>query len=136
MTLRALVTAAAAGALAVSGLSLYVAGRRDGGEVREAEVAALTRERDAARLEAEGERASGQRLAEAQARAVQGQAVVSAFIPQALKTEDGHETLAAERARVEAIGTRHMKGVGKNLEAALNQKYENSKGHWKVSYTF
>lgn len=32
---------------------------------------------------------------------------------------------AAERARVEAIGTRHMKGVGKNLEAALNQKYEN-----------
>lgn len=98
MTLRALVTAAAAGALAVSALSLYVAGRRDGGEVREAEVAALTRERDAARLEAEGERASGQRLAAAQARAVQGQAVVSAFIPQALKTEDGHETLAVERA--------------------------------------
>ena len=32
---------------------------------------------------------------------------------------------AAEHARVEAIGTRHMKGVGKNLEAALNQKYEN-----------
>ena len=32
---------------------------------------------------------------------------------------------AAERARVEAIGSRHMKGVGKNLEAALNQRYEN-----------
>ena len=31
---------------------------------------------------------------------------------------------AAERARVEAIGSRHMKGVGKNLEAALNQRYE------------
>ena len=32
---------------------------------------------------------------------------------------------AAERARVEAIGSRHMRGVSKNLEAALNQKYEN-----------
>ncbi len=32
---------------------------------------------------------------------------------------------AAERARVEAIGARHMKGVGANLEAALNQRYEN-----------
>ena len=32
---------------------------------------------------------------------------------------------AAERARVEAIGSRHMRGVGKNLEAALNQRYEN-----------
>ena len=32
---------------------------------------------------------------------------------------------AAERARVEAIGARHMAGVGKNLEAALNQRYEN-----------
>jgi cobaltochelatase CobT len=32
---------------------------------------------------------------------------------------------AAERARVEAIGSQHMKGVGKNLEAALNQRYEN-----------
>ena len=32
---------------------------------------------------------------------------------------------AAERARVEAIGSRYMKGVGKNLEAALNQRYEN-----------
>ena len=32
---------------------------------------------------------------------------------------------AAERARVEAIGSRQMKGVGKNLEAALNQRYEN-----------
>ena len=32
---------------------------------------------------------------------------------------------AAERARVEAIGSRHMKGVSKNLEAALNQRYEN-----------
>jgi len=32
---------------------------------------------------------------------------------------------AAERARVEALGARHMKGVGKNLEAALNQRYEN-----------
>lgn len=32
---------------------------------------------------------------------------------------------AAERARVEAIGARHMKGVGVNLEAALNQRYEN-----------
>jgi cobaltochelatase CobT len=31
---------------------------------------------------------------------------------------------AAERARVEAIGSQHMKGVGKNLEAALNQRYE------------
>ena len=32
---------------------------------------------------------------------------------------------AAERARVEAIGARHMKGVGDNLKAALNQRYEN-----------
>jgi cobaltochelatase CobT len=32
---------------------------------------------------------------------------------------------AAERARVEAIGAHHMKGVGDNLEAALNQRYEN-----------
>ena len=31
---------------------------------------------------------------------------------------------AAERARVEAIGSRHMMGVGKNLEAALNKRYE------------
>ncbi|MDP3384973.1 MAG: hypothetical protein Q8S47_16825 [Phenylobacterium sp.] len=98
MTIRALVTAVAAGALAASALSLYVAGRRDGGQIHAAEIAVLTRERDVARLEADGERASGQRLAEALARGVQGQAVVSAFIPQALNTEDGHETLAAERA--------------------------------------
>lgn len=32
---------------------------------------------------------------------------------------------SAERARVEAIGARHMKGVGANLESALNQRYEN-----------
>lgn len=32
---------------------------------------------------------------------------------------------AAERARVEAIGSRHLKGVGDNLEASLNQRYEN-----------
>ncbi|MDA9133141.1 cobaltochelatase subunit CobT, partial [Alphaproteobacteria bacterium] len=32
---------------------------------------------------------------------------------------------SAERARVEAIGARHMKGVGDNLDAALNQRYEN-----------
>ena len=32
---------------------------------------------------------------------------------------------AAERARVEALGSRHMKGVSENLEAALNQRYEN-----------
>ena len=32
---------------------------------------------------------------------------------------------SAERARVEAIGARHMKGVGNNLNAALNQRYEN-----------
>ena len=32
---------------------------------------------------------------------------------------------SAERARVEAIGARHMKGVGANLDAALNQRYEN-----------
>tara|TARA_B100000989_G_C19523322_1_gene465432 strand:+ start:234 stop:2084 length:1851 start_codon:yes stop_codon:yes gene_type:complete len=30
---------------------------------------------------------------------------------------------AAELARVEAIGSQHMKGVSKNLEAALNQRY-------------
>jgi hypothetical protein len=98
MTIRALVTAVAAGALAATALSLYVAGRRDGGDVREAEIAVLTRERDAARMEAAGERASASRVAAAVARSAQGQAVVSAFIPQALNTEDGHETLAAERA--------------------------------------
>ena len=98
MTIRALVTAVAAGALAASALSLYVAGRRDGGQIREAEIPALTRERDVARREAEGERASASRVAAALARGAQGQAVVSAFIPQALNTEDGHETLAAERA--------------------------------------
>jgi len=40
---------------------------------------------------------------------------------------EGAKTIfeAAERARVEAIGSRHMKGVSKNLEAALNQRYEN-----------
>ena len=32
---------------------------------------------------------------------------------------------SAERARVEAIGAQDMKGVGTNLEAALNQRYEN-----------
>ena len=32
---------------------------------------------------------------------------------------------SAERARVEAIGALHMKGVGANLDAALNQRYEN-----------
>ena len=32
---------------------------------------------------------------------------------------------AAERARVEAIGANDLKGVGVNLEAALNQRYEN-----------
>lgn len=32
---------------------------------------------------------------------------------------------SAERARVEAIGAQNMKGVGANLEAALNQRYEN-----------
>ena len=32
---------------------------------------------------------------------------------------------SAERARVEAIGAQDMKGVGANLEAALNQRYEN-----------
>ncbi len=32
---------------------------------------------------------------------------------------------SAERARVEAIGARHMRGVGANLDAALNQRYEN-----------
>ena len=31
---------------------------------------------------------------------------------------------SAERARVEAIGSRELKGVGVNLEAALNQRYE------------
>lgn len=31
---------------------------------------------------------------------------------------------SAERARVEAIGARQMKGVGANLDAALNQRYE------------
>ena len=31
---------------------------------------------------------------------------------------------SAERARVEAIGARDLKGVGNNLEAALNQRYE------------
>ncbi|MEL0166377.1 MAG: cobaltochelatase subunit CobT, partial [Alphaproteobacteria bacterium] len=42
-------------------------------------------------------------------------------------TPDGAKAIfeAAERARVEAIGARHMKGVGANLEAALNQRYEN-----------
>jgi cobaltochelatase CobT len=42
-------------------------------------------------------------------------------------TPDGAKAIfeAAERARVEAIGARHMKGVGDNLEAALNQRYEN-----------
>ena len=42
-------------------------------------------------------------------------------------TPDGAKAIfeSAERARVEAIGTRHMKGVGKNLDAALNQRYEN-----------
>jgi len=98
MTIRAVVTAAAAGALAVSALSLYLAGRRDGVELRQTEIAALTRERDVARLEAEGERASTSRVAAALARGASGQAVVSAFIPQALNTEDGHETLGAERA--------------------------------------
>ena len=32
---------------------------------------------------------------------------------------------SAERARVEAIGANDLKGVGANLEAALNQRYEN-----------
>ena len=32
---------------------------------------------------------------------------------------------SAERARVEAIGARYMKGVGANLDAALDQRYEN-----------
>lgn len=32
---------------------------------------------------------------------------------------------SAERARVEAIGAKDMRGVGANLEAALNQRYEN-----------
>ena len=38
-------------------------------------------------------------------------------------TPDGAKAIfeAAERARVEAIGARHMKGVGANLEAALIQ---------------
>ena len=42
-------------------------------------------------------------------------------------TPDGAKAIfeAAERARVEAIGARHMKGVGANLEAALNHRYEN-----------
>ena len=31
---------------------------------------------------------------------------------------------SAERARVEAIGARDLKGVGDNLEVALNQRYE------------
>ncbi|MDO8900144.1 MAG: hypothetical protein Q7V15_02190 [Phenylobacterium sp.] len=98
MSIRALVTAVAAGALAASALSLYVAGRRDGGQHRQAEIAVLTRERDIARLEADGERASGQRLAAALSRGASGRAVVSTFIPQALNTEDGHEILAADRA--------------------------------------
>ncbi|MDP3489566.1 MAG: hypothetical protein Q8R71_05465 [Phenylobacterium sp.] len=98
MSIRAIVTAVAAGALAASALSLYVAGRRDGGQVREAEIAVLTQERDVARLEAEGERVSGERLAAALSRRANGQAVVAAFIPQALNTEDGHEILAADRA--------------------------------------
>ena len=42
-------------------------------------------------------------------------------------TPDGAKAIfeSAERARVEAIGARHMKGVGANLDAALNQRYEN-----------
>ena len=38
---------------------------------------------------------------------------------------EGAKTIfeAAERARVEAVGSRHMKGVSKNLEAALNLRY-------------
>ena len=42
-------------------------------------------------------------------------------------TLDGARAIfeSAERARVEAIGAHHMKGVGVNLEAALNQRYEN-----------
>jgi cobaltochelatase CobT len=42
-------------------------------------------------------------------------------------TPDGAKAIfeSAERARVEAIGARHMRGVGANLDAALNQRYEN-----------
>ncbi|MDC1382130.1 cobaltochelatase subunit CobT [Candidatus Puniceispirillum sp.] len=42
-------------------------------------------------------------------------------------TPDGAKAIfeSAERARVEAIGALHMKGVGANLDAALNQRYEN-----------
>ena len=42
-------------------------------------------------------------------------------------TPDGAKSIfeSAERARVEAIGARFMKGVSSNLDAALNQRYEN-----------
>jgi len=41
-------------------------------------------------------------------------------------TLDGARAIfeSAERARVEALGAQNMKGVGANLEAALNQRYE------------
>ncbi|MDP1616771.1 hypothetical protein [Phenylobacterium sp.] len=98
MNLRLIIVAVAAGGLAASALSLYVAGRRDGAELHRDAVAALTQARDAARLEAEGERAAQTRLSAALARSGRAEQVTAAFIPQALNTEDGHAPLDAARA--------------------------------------
>ena len=98
MSLRLIIVAIAAGGLAASALSLYVAGRRDGAELHRDAVAALTQQREVARLEAEGERAAQARLSEALSRSSRADQVVAAFIPQTLNTEDGHAPLDPARA--------------------------------------
>lgn len=98
MTIRVIVTAVAAGALAASALSLYVTGHRDGSQAHQMEIDDLTQALDAAQLVAEGERAAGARLSAALAQRHQAQVAVAAFIPQALNSEDGHEALAPDRA--------------------------------------
>ena len=98
MNLRLIMIAVAAGGLAASALSLYVAGRRDGAELHQHAVEALTQQRDVARLEAEGERAGQARLSQALARRSRADQVAAGFIPQALNTEDGHAPLDPARA--------------------------------------
>ncbi len=98
MTIRVIVTAVAAGALAASALSLYVAGRRDGAQAHQMEIEDLTQALDAAQALAAGERAAGERLSAALARRHQAEVAVAAFIPKALNSEDGHDALAPDRA--------------------------------------
>jgi hypothetical protein len=97
MRIRVIVTAVAAGALAASALSLYVAGRRDGAQAHQMEIDDLTQALDAAQSAAAGERAASARLTAALAKRHQAQVAVAAFIPKALNSEDGHESLAPDR---------------------------------------